>query len=117
MLGYPSILKPLTNKMSSAPLQRNSWSECGTQLHTNSATNHKIGYANVARWMALETDNETHVYRKFDELAARNLLYYQSELLALMTQLDAFDEQDANTDDMDLGDAARTWETLENLST
>lgn len=65
--------------------------------------------------MALETNNETHVYRKFDELAARNLLYYQSELLALMAQLDAFDEKDANTDDMDLRDAARTWETLESL--
>ncbi|KAJ0107076.1 hypothetical protein J7T55_006955 [Diaporthe amygdali] len=99
--------------MSSSNIQTNSLSERGARPHPGPATNRRTGYANVARWMALDTDSETHIYRKFDELAVRNLLYYQSELLTLMAQLDALDETDANTDDMDLRDAAMTWETLE----
>jgi hypothetical protein len=70
------------------------------------------GFADVARWIALDPDNETFIYRKFDELAARNLLYLQSELLFLQKQLNELDKSDANSDDMDLKDASRTWETL-----
>ncbi|RYP65485.1 hypothetical protein DL769_006308 [Monosporascus sp. CRB-8-3] len=72
----------------------------------------KEGFANVARWIALDADNETFVYRKFDELAARNLLYLQSELLVLEKQLNELDKNDANSENMGLKDAARTWETL-----
>jgi hypothetical protein len=72
----------------------------------------KEGFADVARWIALDPDNETFIYRKFDELAARNLLYLQSELLVLEKQLNELDKNDASSDDMDLKDATRTWETL-----
>ncbi|KAL6693083.1 hypothetical protein J3F84DRAFT_351062 [Trichoderma pleuroticola] len=73
----------------------------------------KKGFAQVARWIALDPDKETSIYRKFNELAARNLLYLQSELLALENELDQLDRSDAKSDDMDLADAIMTWETLE----
>ncbi|RYP14827.1 hypothetical protein DL765_006128 [Monosporascus sp. GIB2] len=87
------------------------------QWSTNSSSlglpnDRKEGFANVARWIALDNDNETFVYGKFDELAARNLLYLQSELLVLEKQLNELDKNDANSEDLDLKDAARTWETL-----
>ncbi|RFU75426.1 hypothetical protein TARUN_6820 [Trichoderma arundinaceum] len=72
----------------------------------------KDGFAKVARWTALDPDKETYIYRKFDELAARNLLYLQSELLFLENQLSQLDKYDAKSDDMHLKDAIRTWETL-----
>lgn len=73
----------------------------------------KNGFAQVARWIALDPDKEASIYRKFDALAARNLLYLQSELLVLENKLDRIDINDAKSDDMDLGDAIMTWETLE----
>ncbi|KAJ2987250.1 hypothetical protein NUW58_g4612 [Xylaria curta] len=72
------------------------------------------GYAAVAGWIALDPDNETFVFRKFDRLAARNLLCIQSELLSIEKKLAAFDAQDAQAaqDDLQAKDTARTWETL-----
>ncbi|KAL4805153.1 hypothetical protein BDV18DRAFT_25436 [Aspergillus unguis] len=79
---------------------------------SKSSTCRKEGFADVARWIALDPDSETFIYRKFDELAARNLLYLQAELLVLEKELDKLDRSDANSADMDLKDAIRTWETL-----
>lgn len=70
------------------------------------------GFASVARWISFDPDNETFIYRKFSELAARNLLYLQCELLVLEKQLNDLDQNDTKSDDMDLKDAARTWETF-----
>ncbi len=36
------------------------------------------GFAQVAEWVALDPDNELFVFRKFDKLAVRNLLYLQA---------------------------------------
>ncbi|GFF55802.1 monocarboxylate permease [Aspergillus lentulus] len=72
----------------------------------------KEGFANVARWIALDCDGEVFIYRKFSELAARNLLYLQCELLDLEKHFNELDSNDAGSDDMDIKDAARTWETL-----
>ncbi|KAJ8123427.1 hypothetical protein ONZ43_g621 [Nemania bipapillata] len=72
------------------------------------------GYAAVAGWIALDPDNETFIFRKFDKLAARNLLCIQSELLAIEKELAVFDSQDAEAaqEDLRAKDMARTWETL-----
>lgn len=72
----------------------------------------KEGFAGVARWIARDCDGDTLVYRSFNELGARNLLYLQSELLALEHELDGLDKEDALSSDMVAKDAARTWETL-----
>lgn len=87
--------------------------------HVDEATSPQLeGYAAVADWIALDPDNETFVFRKFDELAARNLLYIQSELLCIEKELAALDRQDAEEarEDMDVKDAARTWEVLSRRS-
>ena len=72
----------------------------------------KEGFADVARWIALDSDGETSIYRRFQELSARNILYLQAELLLLEKQLSGFDQDDTETDDMNVKDAARTWEVL-----
>ncbi|KAF9872646.1 hypothetical protein CkaCkLH20_09825 [Colletotrichum karsti] len=77
----------------------------------------KIGYAEVAEWMARDVDNETLIYRRFDELAARNLLYLQSELLDLENELSELDKQDAEDEDMDWQEVVITWEKLDKLAT
>ena len=72
----------------------------------------KEGRAEVARWVALDPDGETSIYRKFGELNARALLHKQCRPAVLEKQLQQLDEQDASSADMELKDAARTWETL-----
>lgn len=72
----------------------------------------KEGFADVARWISLDSDSETSIYRKFDELGAQNLLYLQAELLVLEKQLNELDKEDVKTDELDPKDAARTWEIL-----
>ena len=68
------------------------------------------GYRAVAAWIARDPDNETFIYRRFDQLSARNLLYLQSELLALEKRLERLDAETAKGADMDLKDSARRWE-------
>ncbi|KAI1112021.1 hypothetical protein F5Y14DRAFT_442888 [Nemania sp. NC0429] len=72
------------------------------------------GYAAVAGWIARDPDSETFVFRKFDGLAARNLLCIQSELLSIEKELALVDRQDARSaqDDLRAKDTARSWETL-----
>ncbi len=71
------------------------------------------GFAAAAEWIADDCDSETFIYRKFDDLGARNLLYLQCEILLLRKRLAAYDQRVARDDaDMDLKEAARTWEVL-----
>lgn len=70
------------------------------------------GYTAAASWLASDPDNETLVFRKFDDLAALNLLYMQSEILELQKRVRDMHKATVDGYDMDLRDAARTWETL-----
>ncbi|KAJ0383122.1 hypothetical protein COL922a_011118 [Colletotrichum nupharicola] len=70
------------------------------------------GYLAAASWLARDVDNETLIFRKFDTLSAANLLYLQSEILELEKRLDNFHLVTVRGNDMDLKDAASTWETL-----
>jgi hypothetical protein len=72
------------------------------------------GYAEVARWMSEDPDNETLVFRKFDELTIHNLLYLQSEVLELEERLHMMNKAVSGGYDMDQKDAAREWEVLKN---
>ncbi|KAH7308559.1 hypothetical protein B0I35DRAFT_442192, partial [Stachybotrys elegans] len=71
---------------------------------------HRNGYAAVAAWMARDLDNETYIYRKFDQLGARNLLHLQSELIVLEAEVKAHDA--AYRSSLDKRIVARTWESL-----
>ena len=70
------------------------------------------GFAAVAEWIALDPDNEPFIFRKFDRLAARNLLYLQAQIMTLEHELKELDKEVAESDDMSLKDAARRWEQL-----
>ena len=72
------------------------------------------GYASLAAFIASDKDRSTSIFRRFDRLSARNLLYLQSELAELEAQQDALDAQDAgniNAATEDIG-SVRDWHTL-----
>jgi hypothetical protein len=70
------------------------------------------GYTAAASWLASDPDNEALVFRKFDKLAALNLLYLQSEILELEKRVNDTHKSTVESYDMGLKDAASTWETL-----
>ncbi|OTA67809.1 hypothetical protein K449DRAFT_364252 [Hypoxylon sp. EC38] len=70
------------------------------------------GYITAAAWLARDVDNEALVFRKFDRLSAVNLLYLQSEILEIEKRLDDIHLLTVHSHEMDLKDAASTWETL-----
>jgi len=45
------------------------------------------GFPSLANFIASDTDRTSLVFRRFDKLAARNLLYLQSELTELEHKL------------------------------
>lgn len=51
------------------------------------------GYPALAAWIAGDPDNETFIYRKFNRLAARNLLALQCQLIELEAELDRYDQE------------------------
>ena len=70
------------------------------------------GYSAAASWLARDPDNETFVFRKFDKLAALRLLCLQSELLDLEKRLEDMHVTTVESEDLDVKEAAKTWETL-----
>jgi hypothetical protein len=52
------------------------------------------GYASLAAFIASDADKSTAIYRRFDRLSARNLLFLQSELEELQALQDEYDEED-----------------------
>lgn len=56
------------------------------------------GFASLANFIASDRDGTTLIFKRFNELAARNLLYLQSELAELHAQQQAFDREDVTAD-------------------
>ena len=69
------------------------------------------GYAALAAFIASDPDHSTAIYRRFDELSSRNLLYLQSELAELKARQDAFDREDFRGDLEDKR-RANNWKVL-----
>ncbi len=74
--------------------------------------NYVPGYPSLAAFIASDPDHSTAIYRRFDRLSARNLLYLQAELSILEKKQDELDKEDLKSDDIDAKDKARNWETL-----
>src|SRR5271155_4425397 len=70
------------------------------------------GHPSLAAFIASDPDHSTAIYRRFDRLSARNLLYLQSELVALEKQQDELDKQDLISDKLDGKAKARNWDLL-----
>ncbi|KAF1365087.1 hypothetical protein EJ07DRAFT_96542, partial [Lizonia empirigonia] len=62
--------------------------------------------------IAQDPDNETLIFRKFDGLGVRNLLYMQAELFDIEKRVLAFERQISSCQDMDLRVSVRRWETF-----
>jgi hypothetical protein len=68
------------------------------------------GYPALAAWMACDIDDETLVFRRFSNLAARNILHLQAQLIALEQEiLDADAVARGSKEGMV---ASMRWETL-----
>ncbi|KAL9111146.1 MAG: hypothetical protein Q9227_004409 [Pyrenula ochraceoflavens] len=76
-----------------------------------------IGYANVAAFATSDKEHSATLFRRFESLSARNLLYLQSELRELEAQQSEIDRVDAaNADDPRADpedtDVATDWQFL-----
>jgi hypothetical protein len=63
-----------------------------------SRLHHVTGFASLAKFIASDRDKTTLIFQRFDELAARNLLYLQSELAELHAQQQRLDAEDVMAD-------------------
>ena len=53
------------------------------------------GVGELADIIANDADSSLALYKRFDKLGARDLLYYQSELSELLAQQETYDREDA----------------------
>lgn len=73
------------------------------------------GYGPAAALIAIDPDNETFIFRKFDKLGARNLLYLQSELLLLEDRLEEMDGKLLQSHNMKLRQSEGRFEAFMEL--
>jgi len=79
------------------------------------------GYGDLADFISSDEDHSTSIYRRFDRLSARNLLYFQSKLAELEARQVQFDIEDAKDNEdiqkLDIGrhirEHAQDWQTFE----
>jgi hypothetical protein len=75
------------------------------------------GFALVAAKIASDADKTTAIYRRFDELSARNLLYYQAQIAELEEELKEYDDGDRNArntvEDDEVVDSLSDWSVFE----
>ncbi|XPS96317.1 hypothetical protein M3J09_005587 [Ascochyta lentis] len=74
------------------------------------------GFPSLANFIASDRDRTTLIYKRFDELAARNILYIQSELAELHNQQRKFDLEDLVAD-LATKKCARDYEVFEKTAT
>ncbi|KXH55728.1 hypothetical protein CSAL01_07178 [Colletotrichum salicis] len=73
---------------------------------------HGQGFAEASCLLASDVDSESFLFRKFNRLSARNILYLQCEVLALEEKLEKLDRLVDRSTDTSLQESARKWEML-----
>ena len=73
------------------------------------------GYPSLAKFIASDPDKSTVIYRRFDRLSARSLLYLQSELAELEARQDLLDAEDLNSA-IEVKESASDWSTFKDRS-
>ncbi|KAK3297131.1 uncharacterized protein B0H64DRAFT_391417 [Chaetomium fimeti] len=68
--------------------------------HSGGKSTYVDGFPSLAAFMASDRDKTTKIFKRFDRLAARNLLCLQSELVEIESQLDQFDRDDQGNREM-----------------
>ena len=76
-------------------------------------TQHIMGYPRFAAFIANDEDRSTTIYRRFERLSARNLLYLETELQELEASQDQLDA--ASRVDSDLASSMQSLEELNML--
>lgn len=74
----------------------------------SSRTKHIGNFASLAAFIKSDKDYSSSIYRRFDRLTARDLLYRQSELVELEARQHAFDKEDLYVD-MTKKASSRNW--------
>ncbi|MCJ1382292.1 hypothetical protein MMC17_005405 [Xylographa soralifera] len=77
---------------------------------------HPNGFPTVAHFITQDQDNTSTIYRRFDSLSARSLLYLQSYLQRLEADQTTLDDEVLKTYDRDSKDAASSWEAFEDFA-
>jgi hypothetical protein len=88
----------LFNTVSDSSHAKPPWNMAGTKCDNESRSEPLLGYPSLANFIASDRDRTTLIYNRYDELAARNLLYLQSELAELQAQQRRFDHEDIRAD-------------------
>jgi hypothetical protein len=70
------------------------------------------GYPSLADFIASDPEHSTAIYRRFDFLSARNLLFLQSEVVELEADLRRFDQEDLRNTQTEDSDSARDFKTF-----
>jgi hypothetical protein len=70
------------------------------------------GFIAVTATIASEPDKSTTIFRRFDALSARNLLFYQAELAELEELQKQYDEEDQKARDEASIECQRDWEAF-----
>jgi hypothetical protein len=83
--------------------------ELASRDSTSQVVNPTRGFALVASKITSDSDKTTTIYRRFDELSARNLLFYQAELAELEEQQRGYDDVDRNLKDATSIECQRDW--------
>lgn len=66
------------------------------------------GFPSLAHFIASDKDGTSAIFKRFNRLAARNLLILQSELAELEARLDEYDREDQET--REAKQSLRNWE-------
>lgn len=74
-------------------------SNSDVELGDISEVNPRRGFALVAAKINCDNDKTSSIYRRFDELSSRNLLYYQAEIAELEEELALMDDEDSKSKD------------------
>ncbi|KAE9377658.1 hypothetical protein N431DRAFT_461252 [Stipitochalara longipes BDJ] len=71
------------------------------------------GFPRVASKIASDPDKTTVLFRRFDRLSARNILYLEAEIAELEAQQNAFDYQDHVAADQTIVESHTSWNKFE----
>ncbi|KAF2740309.1 hypothetical protein EJ04DRAFT_196440 [Polyplosphaeria fusca] len=76
------------------------------------------GFPCLADFIASDPDHTSLVFKRFDKLAARNVLYLQSELAELQAKQEVFDAEDRSVQhgDLHIKECAMNWESFRDAS-
>jgi hypothetical protein len=71
------------------------------------------GFPRVASKIASDPDKTTTIYRRFDRLSARNLIFLEAEIAELEAQLDKQDEEDRRAASQVVVECHSDWRKFE----